>query len=248
MSRSADLPRVRALLTVTRTHVGLSRSLNEDRCLALPAAGLWAVADGMGGHQAGDVASTMVVDGLAELGTFASGYAHLSAARDRLQEVNAALIERAAGMGSGSVIGSTVAVLLAHEDHYACLWAGDSRVYLRRGGVLMRITHDHSVAQELIDSGALDEREMRKRRISNVITRAVGAAPALELAETHGDIRPGDVFLICSDGLTGAAEDVELGAILAMPDLDTAADRLLALALARGGRDNITLVLVRAGG
>lgn len=247
MSRAAAPPRVRSFQTACRTHVGLVRSLNEDRLLARPEVGLWAVADGMGGHQAGDVASLEVVEELLAIGRFSSGYAYLNAVRERLTSANADLLERAAKLAPGAVIGSTVVVLLAHEDHYACVWAGDSRVYLRRGGMLMRITHDHSLMQELIDTGALDEREARTRRISNVITRAVGAAPVLELAETHGDIRPGDVFLLCSDGLTGLVEDRELGDMLALDDLETAADRLLALTLERGAKDNVTLVLVRAG-
>ena len=246
MSRAAAKPRVRSFLTASRTHVGLTRSLNEDRFLARPEIGLWAVADGMGGHQAGDLASLRVVEALIGLGRFSSGYAYLNAVRDRLALANADLMAHAAKLSPGAVIGSTVAVLLAHEDHYACVWAGDSRVYLLRGGALMRVTHDHSLMQELIDTGALDEREARTRRISNVITRAVGAASTLELSETHGDIRPGDVFLLCSDGLTGLVEDHELGPVLAMKDLEAAADHLLALTLKRGAKDNVTLMLVRA--
>jgi serine/threonine protein phosphatase PrpC len=239
------MPRVASFQTAVRTHVGLARTLNEDAYVVSD--GLWAVADGMGGHQAGDLASRLIVEALQEIGGFASGYAHLNAARERLEAVNADLIARAARMPPGSIIGSTVAALLVHEDHYACLWAGDSRVYLRRGGVLMRVTHDHSLVQELIDSGALDEDEARTRRISNVITRAVGAAERLELAETHGDIQPGDVFLLCSDGLTGLVLDHELGEVLGGPDLEAMADLLLETTLARGARDNVTLVLVRAG-
>ncbi|UTP37846.1 protein phosphatase 2C domain-containing protein [Phenylobacterium sp. LH3H17] len=246
MSRAAAPPRVRSFVTASRTHVGLSRSLNEDRFLARPEIGLWAVADGMGGHQAGDLASLRVVEALVGLGRPRSGYAYLNAVRERLIAANADLVEHAAKLSPGAVIGSTVVVLLAHEDHYACVWAGDSRVYLRRGGALMRVTHDHSLMQELIDSGALEEQEARTRRISNVITRAVGATGTLELSETHGDIRPGDVFLLCSDGLTGLVEDHELGAFLALDDLEAAADRLLALTLKRGAKDNVTLMLVRA--
>jgi len=241
------MPRVRSFQTVSRTHVGLIRTLNEDSHLVRPELGLWAVADGMGGHQAGEVASRAIVEALAELDGFASGFAHLNAVRARLESVNRDLIAHAATLSPGAVIGSTVVALVAHEDHYACVWAGDSRAYLNRGGVLMRVTQDHSLVQELIDAGALDEQEARKRRISNVITRAVGAAPILELSETHGDIRPGDVFLLCSDGLSGLVEDQELGAMLAGEDLDAVADDLLGLSLARGAKDNITLVLARAG-
>lgn len=240
------MPQIRAFVSVSRTHVGLSRQLNEDRYLDRPEIGLWAVADGMGGHQAGDLASRLIVEALEDIAGSAPAYARRDAVRRRLEAVNAELIARAAAMPRGTVIGSTVAVLIAHEDHYACVWAGDSRVYLLRGGVLTRVTRDHSLVQELIDGGSLSEDEARARRISNVITRAVGAGQVLDLDETHGDIAPGDVFLICSDGLSGLVRDEELGQIAAGQDLEAAADRMLDLTLERGARDNITLTLVRA--
>lgn len=246
MSRAAILPPTLSFTTTARTHVGLRRKLNEDGHLVRPEVGLWAVADGMGGHQAGDVASRMIVEGLTAIRRQASGFALLSAVRDALSDINAALMTRAAAMAKGSVIGSTVASLVVHEDHYACVWAGDSRAYLLRGELMVRLSHDHSLIQELIDTGQLDEEEARRRRISNIITRAVGAADMLELEETHGDIKAGDVFLLCSDGLTGLVEDGEIGDILAAFELEAAADRLLALTLERGAKDNVTLVLVRA--
>lgn len=246
MSPTVAAPPTLSFATAGRTHVGLRRKLNEDGYLARPEAGLWAVADGMGGHQAGEVASGLIVSALAEVDRQGSGFALLNTVRDRLDAVNRDLTVRAEAMGKGAVIGSTVAALVVHENHYACVWAGDSRAYLLRGDLLMRLTHDHSLIQELIDSGQLDEDQARERRISNIITRAVGAAESLELAETHGDIRPGDLFLICSDGLTGLVDDGEIRDILATFDIETAADRLLALTLERGARDNVTLVLIRA--
>ena len=247
MSRAAAaMPRVRSFETTARTDVGLARDLNEDSYLARPDIGLWAVADGMGGHQAGDMASQMIVDALGAIDGGAPAYARRDAVRGRLAEVNAELVARAGELPAGSVIGSTVAALVVHEDHYACLWAGDSRVYLQRGGALIRISHDHSLVQDLIDAGALSEEDARHRRISNVITRAVGAAPILELEETHGEILPGDLFLLCSDGLTGLVQDHELGNILSGSNLEAIASRLLSLTLERGAKDNVTLVLVRA--
>lgn len=247
MSRAAAaMPRVRSFETTARTDVGLARDLNEDSYLARPDIGLWAVADGMGGHQAGDMASQMIVDALGAIDGGAPAYARRDAVRGRLAEVNAELVARAGELPAGSVIGSTVAALVVHEDHYACLWAGDSRVYLQRGGALIRISRDHSLVQDLIDAGALSEEDARHRRISNVITRAVGAAPVLELEETHGEILPGDLFLICSDGLTGLVQDHELGKILSGANLEAIASRLLSLTLERGAKDNVTLVLVRA--
>ncbi len=248
MSRkTATLPPVLTFATAARTHVGLTRKLNEDSYLSRPEAGIWAVADGMGGHQAGDVASRMTVEALAAVQRQPSGFAVLSLVRERLADVNRELQDRAQAIGGGAVIGSTVAALVVHEDHYACVWAGDSRAYLKRGDLFLRLSHDHSLVQDLIDSGQLDEGEARARRISNIITRAVGAAGDLELGESHGDIRRGDIFLICSDGLTGLVDDAEIGETLATRDLEAAADRLLALTLERGARDNVTLVLIQAG-
>lgn len=246
MSRAGVLPPTLSFATAARTHVGLRLKHNEDGYLARPEVGLWAVADGMGGHQAGDLASRVVVDALGAIPQRPSGFALLSAVRDSLAAANRDLLAHAETLSKGAVIGSTVAALVTYEDHYACVWAGDSRAYLQRGELLMRLTHDHSLIQELIDTGQLDEAEARRRRISNIITRAVGAAETLELSESHGDIRPGDVFLLCSDGLTGLVEDAEIRDILATFEIEAAADRLLGLTLERGARDNVTLMLVRA--
>lgn len=246
MNRAAALPPPLSFATTSRTHVGLCRELNEDGYLVRPEVGLWAVADGMGGHQAGDVASAMIVDKLGAIPGQTSGFALLSALRETLADVNGALLAHAATMAEGTLIGSTVVSLVVHENHYACVWAGDSRAYLLRGGRLERLSRDHSLAQDLIDSGQLDERDAHTRRISNIITRAVGAAEVLELEEAHGDIQAGDLFLICSDGLTGLVSDDEIRDIVATFGADIAADRLLALTLERGARDNVTLLLVRA--
>ncbi|MFN3514292.1 MAG: PP2C family protein-serine/threonine phosphatase [Phenylobacterium sp.] len=232
--------------TLARTRAGSGRDHNEDAYLARPQVGLWAVADGMGGHRAGEAASGAVVEALRQVRPQLSGYALLREMRERLVGANAVLRAQAAALGEGAVVGSTVVALAVHEDHYACVWAGDSRAYLQRGELLMRLTHDHSLVQELIDGGALDERDAGKARISNVITRAVGASDGLELGETHGDLRRGDILLLCSDGLTGLVPDVEIGETLAAFELQAAADRLLELVEARGGRDDATFLLVRA--
>jgi serine/threonine protein phosphatase PrpC len=232
--------------SAARTHVGVVRSLNEDKVLERPQARLWAVADGMGGHQAGDLASELIVEALSAVSGHRSGYAYLNAVCDSLQAVNRDLLDRAQALEPGSTIGATVAVLLIHDDHYACVWAGDSRVYLSRGGALERITHDHSLVQEMVDSGALSPQEAVGHRRSNVVTRAVGAGQTLMLDVLHAAIQPGDVFLICTDGLTGMVADAEIARILKALPLDAAADGLLALSLDRGARDNVSLVLVAA--
>jgi serine/threonine protein phosphatase PrpC len=231
--------------SVAASHVG-GRALNEDRFLERREAGLWAVADGMGGHQAGDVASAMVVEALARVDAFGSGYHYLNAVGQALQEVNAALISQAAASGPGALIGSTVVALLVHDDHYACLWAGDSRAYLSRGGALTRISQDHSLVQEMIDAGTLTPEQSRTHRRANVITRAVGVAQPLVLDMLHAAVEPGDMFLLCSDGLTGVVEDVEIEAVLRAGDPEPAAEALMQLALERGAQDNVTVVLIRA--
>lgn len=232
-------------LSVARTNVGKVRTLNEDSLLDRPDIGLWAVADGMGGHDNGDVASAMIVDALSQMNAFGSAPAYRDAVIAALKSVNAALVERALERLS-DVMGSTAATLLAYQDHYACVWAGDSRVYLLRGGQLRRLTRDHSVVQEMLDAGQLRRDQVRGHAKGHVITRAVGAADELKLDVVSGRTYPGDRFLLCSDGLTNLVEDQELGDILARPPLEAAVDRMIDLALRRGAPDNVTAVLVGA--
>lgn len=232
--------------TAARTHVGRVRKLNEDRLIARPEAGLWAVADGMGGHQAGDLAAGMIVDALEQVDTLGSGYAFLDNVQESVQRVNRTLVAHARLSAPGTVIGSTLVALLAYQGHFACLWAGDSRAYLLRDGRFEQITRDHSMVQEMIDSGALNRADARRFGRSNVITRAVGVNDRLALDIYTGAIQPGDVFLICSDGLTTMAEDHDIAPIVARESIDAAADALLDMTLERGAKDNVSLILVRA--
>jgi serine/threonine protein phosphatase PrpC len=232
-------------LSVGRSEVGCVRKLNEDAFLERPEVGLWAVADGMGGHDGGDIASAAVISALSHVSSFRSAYAYRHAVCLALQVANARLRERSGDLRAG-VCGSTVAALLVHHGHYACLWAGDSRIYLYRDGELRRLTHDHSVVQSMIDSGELSDEQARAHSASHVITRAVGAAAALELQSAHGPVRAGDRFLLCSDGLTGMVRDAELADFLRRPPLEAALDKMIRKALARGAPDNVTAVLVAA--
>jgi protein phosphatase len=226
-----------------RTDVGLVRTRNEDAYLAQPARGLWAVADGMGGHAYGDVASAAVVAALDGLPPAASPAGGVDAVRERLDKVNHDLRMEAAARGV-PVIGSTVVVLLARGRDIACLWAGDSRIYLCRQGRLQQLTRDHSQLEALRASGA----DMASVIASaNMITRAVGASDTLELDVATSNARDGDVFLLCSDGLSNPVDEAALAAgLAACADCSQAAHELVALALANGGRDNITAVVVRA--
>jgi protein phosphatase len=223
------------------TDVGLVRSRNEDAYLAQPQRGLWAVADGMGGHAFGDFASGAVVAALADLPELAKLDELVVLARARLGEVNAALREEARAR-QVPVIGSTVAALIACGLDTACLWAGDSRIYLLRQGRLQQLTRDHSQLEALKASGA----DMALIVASpNMITRAVGAADSIEFEVATLTARDGDIFLLCSDGLSTPVEEGAIQAALAPGDCAQAAEQLVALALAGGGRDNITVVVVR---
>jgi len=227
--------------SAARSDVGLVRSRNEDAWLAQPQRGLWAVADGMGGHAFGDLASGAVVDALASLPPPTSLADFVAQARERLIQVNGAL-RLEAHTRQVPVIGSTVVALLACGIEVACLWAGDSRVYLCRQGRLQQLTRDHSTQEALKEQGA----DLAAAAASpNMITRAIGAADAIDFDVAPLTVRDGDIFLLCSDGLSTPVEEGAIAASLAPGDCARAADELIALALANGGRDNITVVVVR---
>lgn len=232
--------------SVSRTHVGCRRKVNEDALLCRPDLGLWAVADGMGGHDAGEVASAMVIAGLAasEPGLPLAG--RTTAARRALEAANAELIALGAAGGERRTIGSTVVAVLADAWSYACLWAGDSRAYRARNGVLNQLTRDHSLVQELVDAGELAPSEAAEHPNANIITRAVGASVALNVDGVVGDIIRGDVFLLASDGLTRLVSDAELLDGLQAEDLEASADHFIETCLARGAPDNVSFVVVRS--
>jgi protein phosphatase len=231
--------------SAARTDVGLVRTRNEDAFLDRPARRLWAVADGMGGHAFGDLASKMTVDTLDALPPSPGLRQAADAARNALLGVNQALLAEAAARAV-EVIGSTVVVLLAHARTAACVWAGDSRIYLCRGGGLHQLTRDHNQFEELQVRNHISAAEAATYPGGNMITRALGAAPALELDEVEVQVSDGDLFLLCSDGLTNTVAPGDIYTALASGDCRQAADRLIALALANGGSDNISVVVVRA--
>jgi len=245
MALSAPVPGLR-FRSAARTDAGAVRTHNEDGFLDRPEARLWAVADGMGGHLDGAAASRLITETLDGLGSFSSGYAFLTAVTEALTDANQALVARAAQFGEGGVTGATVVALLIEEAHAACVWAGDARAYHLDAGVLRRLTRDHSLLQELVDSGALSLEAAAVDRRGNIVTRAVGAAEVLELDRVFAAVAPGDRFLLCSDGLTGMVADEEIEQAMLASDPDAAADLLLALALGRGATDNVTLVVIEA--
>jgi serine/threonine protein phosphatase PrpC len=201
---------------------------------------LWAVADGMGGHDAGEVASAMVVEALSRC---SNGPEEALAALD---DVNSRLVEMGRTGFDSRTIGSTVVGLVANGDSFICFWAGDSRAYRARNGKLTRLTRDHSLVQDLVDAGMITEREAETHPNANVITRAVGVSDQLQIDTVGGDVQPGDLFLLASDGLTRLVSDEEILSALQGGDIEASAVHLLELALDRDAPDNVSLIVLRA--
>jgi serine/threonine-protein phosphatase Stp1 len=222
------------------THVGTVRTRNEDALVNRPDLGLWAVADGAGGHARGDVASRLVVDALGSIPPDLPAGEVLAQVRRKMTETHEALLASQVD-GRHEISASTVVVLIARGDYYACLWAGDSRGYLLRDGQLVQITRDHSLVQELVDSGVIKPDEADRHPSANVITRAVGAEGELDLDKVSDRLLPGDRFLLCSDGLCKTVPEGELAELLAT---SPPTDRLIEAALAHQVRDNVTAVAI----
>jgi protein phosphatase len=231
--------------SAARTDTGLVRSNNEDMVLNRPERRLWAVADGMGGHAYGEVASRMTVDALDALPAIAPLQQAAAQARVCLLGVNNALVAEAATRNV-PVIGTTLVLLLASGRSGACIWAGDSRIYLCRGGSLHQLTRDHNQFEELQARNHLSPEDALSYPGASMITRALGAATTLELDEVQVQVCDGDIFLLCSDGLSNAVSPESMFHALMGGDCAQAADALIELALAAGGRDNISVVVVRA--
>jgi len=228
--------------SASATSQGNVRSHNEDAVLDLPALGVWVVADGMGGHDAGDVASRMIVESLCALSRAERLSELLDRVEDRLRSVNQRLF--GLSLQRGATTGSTVAVLLAFGTHCVSVWAGDSRVYRLRDGVLTRVTRDHTEIQDLLDGGILDEAGAAQHGASNVITRAVGGAQELYLDVELRELRPGDRYLLCSDGVYKELSDADLARLVASEDANGACRALMSQALAGQCSDNVSVVVV----
>jgi serine/threonine protein phosphatase PrpC len=224
------------------TDPGLIRQVNEDAFLENPDAGVWAVADGMGGHSAGDLASEMIVTALArlkpapDLSTLVEFAEHqIILVNERLQSISR---ERR------QVIGSTVVSMVACGEHAAFLWAGDSRLYRLRDGVLERLTIDHSKVEEYVRHGIITREEAQNHPDGNLITRAVGAAENLFLECNMVELAVGDRFLLCSDGLDKHVIDRDIATALSGQELQATCKKLVHLALEGGGTDNVTVCLI----
>jgi len=227
--------------TVGLSHEGCARTVNEDAHLTREDIGLWVVADGMGGHEDGQIASAAIVEALDSVALDADFDAHLRQLSAMLATANDAIF-RAAEEASVRM-GSTAAILHIDGFQYGCLWVGDSRIYRLRDGLLTRLTRDHTQVQEMMDRGLLTREEARGHPMSHVLSRAVGVEPDLRPETSVGAVLPHDVFLLCSDGLHGLVPDDEIARCMAASGRG-AARVLLDLALERGAPDNVTVVTV----
>lgn len=230
------------------SHVGMVRKMNEDAYLELPERGLWVVADGMGGHKAGDVASQTIIHALRQVPPCSSLEDFITTVKKHLQEAHQRLRDESARRYQHRVIGSTVVVLLAYEDQGVCLWVGDSRIYRLQEGQLRQLTRDHSYVQDLIEQGLIKPQQASGHPMANVITRAVGSAEKLDIDVLTLPLQAQDTFLLCSDGLNKTVTDDEIAGLLAGGDNKKTVQMLIDLALARGADDNVTVMIVKIEG
>jgi serine/threonine protein phosphatase PrpC len=229
--------------TASASHVGKVRTVNEDGLLARPDIGLWAVADGMGGHGAGDLASGAVIAALDAIRSADTAAELLAQFEHRVIRANAEVRALARSRALG-LIGTTLAAFLIRPPHFACLWCGDSRAYLWRDSALTQVSHDHSEVQDLIDRGVLDAAEAKTWPRRNIVTRAIGVAVEAELELAEGKVAAGDRFLLCSDGLTNHVGDGEIAIALGGGEPKKACEQLIELTLQRGASDNVSLIVI----
>ena len=236
-----------ALSYASVTHPGNVRKVNEDSVLQ-SSQNLWAVADGMGGYAAGDVASRLVIDSLTKVeGVELESVDLIEYIEEALQQVNQKLaFEMTVGIGN-EIMGSTVVVVACHDYKCTCLWAGDSRLYVQRQGELYQISKDHSVVQDMIDDGVISAAQAENHPQSHVITRAVGVHDELDLSKVTFDLQPDDVLMLCSDGLYNEVDAATIRDLLSDRSLDCElkAQALLGAALDTDARDNISVSVIQ---
>ncbi len=226
--------------TLLRTDVGKVRANNEDA--AFVGENLAILCDGMGGHNAGDVAANAVVDLLSV--TLTNKMPSVRTLTESIAKANEKVFAKSVTNKQMSGMGTTLTALWADEDTVLIAQVGDSRAYLLRSGLLRQVTHDHSMVAELLLSGSITPEEARIHPYRNLVTRSVGTGPRVEPDIFELSRHPGDRWLLCSDGLTTHVTDAEIAVAMTAETLQEAADRMMRLALARGGVDNITLLLL----
>lgn len=229
------------------SNVGTVRTLNEDALLLLPQQHLWLVADGMGGHARGEYASQSIVDAFKDFTPATSVSATVDLLEQTVCEVNSKLFAEASEKGSSpkNIMGSTVAMVYANNDHIFCIWAGDSRIYRLRNGELTQMSRDHSFVQEIVDKGVITREQAQYHPNANIITRAVGVAETLNLDIEHNRVEVGDKYMLCTDGLFKDITDMDIARLLEKNPI-SATQTLIDKALGAGANDNVTVVVVEA--
>lgn len=233
-----------AWISYGKTHIGSIRKINQDAFLNLPDKQLWIVADGMGGHKAGEFASAAIISALKTFTPAKTIAASVNKIYQRLLNVNRMLLDMASAAGDQEIIGSAVAILLVYQQHCVCLWSGDSRIYVFRRGILKQLSRDHNYASDLLAKG-ISLTEAKAYPFSQTLTHAIGGEKELYLEAQIQEIRPGDIFLLCSDGLNKEVDDTEIASILNITPIEQAVSQLIEHTLARGARDNVTVVLAQ---
>lgn len=227
---------------VSKTHIGNVRPSNQDALLVIPGKhGLYGVADGMGGHKAGDVASRMAAELLPQ--RLGKGRPNESKLRRAVEEVNERIFDAQASDPDLNGMGTTLTVIWEDDKRVLLGHVGDSRAYLLRGGEISQISMDHSMVGDMVRKGLLTPEQAQRHPYRNVITRALGASADIQVDVETLEKRAGDQYLICSDGLSEYVRPEEMRDILLALPMEQAADRLLAMALDGGGRDNVSLVI-----
>lgn len=227
------------------TNVGVVRKVNEDSILSRPEVNLWAVADGMGGHAVGDVASRMIKEVLERVSCEGSLDKVVDEIEDALLTVNQQILQYSQSVLDNKVIGSTVVVLVIVGRIGICFWVGDSRLYRYRKGVLDQLTRDHSRVEELIQQGVLSPEDAENHAESNVITRAVGVDSDFVVDVQAFDVQLKDTFLLCSDGLYNVLTREEIELHLTEPFLEDKVRNLIGNALDNGAPDNVSAIVVK---
>ncbi len=231
--------------TGAATDTGRVRDHNEDSYLTKPEFGVWVVADGMGGHDAGDFASQTIVAELSSVGYGSSTEDLQARFMERLRRAHGRILDHANALG-GVTVGATLVGFLTYDNEYVCVWSGDSRIYLMRDGVLTQQTKDHTEVRELLEAGLISAEEAEHWPRKNVITRAIGVSEEPNCDATFGDLQDGDMFLLCSDGLTEHNSDDDLARALGSGMAPQAiCNGLITQTLDRGAKDNVTAVVLR---
>lgn len=251
------------LVMTGRTDTGMVREHNEDCFLIVPESGIAMLADGMGGHLAGEVASAMAVDQVTHylLNTFAQARQAKVPAGDgdsfeaaalvaAIKTANTAIHDASHAKPEQAGMGTTIVVAAFHDHLLTVAHVGDSRLYRYRNGELTQVTEDHSMVQELLRRGLITPEEARTSVNRNLVTRALGVDPVVEVDVREQTFEDGDTYLLCSDGLNDVLTDEEIAAMLAQhgDSLETATQQMIAEVNARGGPDNVSVVLVRTDG